>query len=153
MPRWRTTGRGRTHQPGVAAGAERYAAFGEYLEKYPDSADPTVARITLEARGIEAVDLVRDQQRVRAIRQQIGSQLRDYDAMLLPTTPTHPTIAAVLADPIGLNAFLGTYTNFVNLLDLAAVAVPAGEADGGLFAPFGPAAQSPAGRARRSVRR
>ena len=55
------------------------------------------------------------------------------DLLLLPTTTEHPTIAAVQADPVGLNRRLGTYTNFVNLLDMAAVAIPAGEADGGPF--------------------
>lgn len=60
--------------------------------------------------------------------------LSGYDALLLPTTTGHPDIAEVLADPVAVNSRLGTYTNFVNLLDMAAVAVPAGEADG---SPFG----------------
>ena len=55
------------------------------------------------------------------------------DLLLLPTTTEHPTIAAVQADPLAINRRLGTYTNFVNLLDMAAVAIPAGEADGGPF--------------------
>ena len=55
------------------------------------------------------------------------------DLLLLPTTTEHPTIAAVQADPVAINRRLGTYTNFVNLLDMAAVAIPAGEADGGPF--------------------
>ncbi|XKK42135.1 amidase family protein [Nocardiopsis sp. ARC36] len=57
-----------------------------------------------------------------------------FDALLLPTTVGHPTLAEVAADPVGANSRLGTYTNFVNLLDMAAVAVPAGTADG---RPFG----------------
>ena len=52
--------------------------------------------------------------------------LEGCDLLLLPTTTEHPTIAAVQADPVAINRRLGTYTNFVNLLDLAAVAVPAG---------------------------
>ena len=53
---------------------------------------------------------------------------REYDALLLPTVPFCPTLAEVAADPIGANSRLGTFTNFVNLCDLAAIAVPAGSA-------------------------
>jgi allophanate hydrolase len=53
----------------------------------------------------------------------------DIDALLLPTAPTVYTIAAMRADPVRLNATLGLYTNFVNLLDMAAVAIPAGFRD------------------------
>jgi allophanate hydrolase len=59
--------------------------------------------------------------------------LDPFDAMLIPTAPDHPTLAEVAADPIGVNSHLGIYTNFMNLLDLAGVAVPAGEASDGLF--------------------
>src|SRR6185369_11869245 len=59
----------------------------------------------------------------------------DVDALLLPVTPTHPTLSDVVSDPVGVNTRLGTYTNFVNLLDLCAVAVPAGQREDGL--PFG----------------
>src|SRR5262249_50054786 len=65
------------------------------------------------------------------------------DAMALPTVPTVYTVEQVLADPIGLNSRLGTYTNFVNLLDLCALAVPAAmRADG---TPFGITLVAPAG--------
>jgi allophanate hydrolase len=57
------------------------------------------------------------------------------DALLLPVTPGHPTLAEVEADPVRTNSRLGTYTNFVNLMDLCAVAVPAGRRDDGL--PYG----------------
>lgn len=113
--------------------AERYAAFGEFLEGDPAAADPTVATIALGAKGTDGAALVRDQQRLRRLRGETRAMLAGFDAMLLPTAPAHPSIEAVRADPIELNSFLGTYTNFVNLLDMAAVAVPAGEADGGLF--------------------
>jgi allophanate hydrolase len=53
--------------------------------------------------------------------------------MLVPTAPEHPTIAAVADDPIGVNSRMGIYTNFMNLLDLAGVAVPAGQTEDGLF--------------------
>jgi allophanate hydrolase len=61
---------------------------------------------------------------------------------LLPTSPIHPTIAAVAAEPFALNARIGRYTNFVNLLDLTAVAVPAGFRTCGL--PFGVSLVAPA---------
>ena len=68
--------------------------------------------------------------------------LDGFDALLTPTTTLHPTIAEVRADPIGINARLGTYTNFANLLDLAALAVPAGTVAG---LPFGIMLTGPAG--------
>lgn len=113
--------------------AERYSAFGEFIQAHPESADPTVATIALRAKDIGAADFVRDQQKVHAMRTRTMTGLRGFDAMLLPTAPTHPSIEAVRADPIGVNSLLGTYTNFVNLLDLAVVAVPAGRADSGRF--------------------
>ncbi|WP_367183155.1 amidase family protein [uncultured Cellulomonas sp.] len=62
------------------------------------------------------------------------SELSAVDALLLPTTTQHPTLADVAADPVGVNSDLGRFTNFANLLDLAALAVPAGQVDG---LPFG----------------
>ena len=68
---------------------------------------------------------------------------RDIDALVLPTAPTIYTVEQVLADPIELNSRLGTYTNFVNLLDLCGLAVPAAmRADG---PPFGVTLLAPAG--------
>ncbi|EHR50687.1 allophanate hydrolase [Saccharomonospora marina XMU15] len=113
--------------------AERYAAFGEFVEQHPVAVDPSVAGIALGAKGVDGAALVHDQQRLRRVRGQVRTMLAGFDALLLPTAPTHPSIDAVRADPLRLNSFLGTYTNFVNLLDMAAVAVPAGAADGGLF--------------------
>jgi len=60
-------------------------------------------------------------------------ELEGFDALLLPTTTDHPTIAEIAADSIGVNARLGTFSNFVNLLDMCAVSIPAGDADGGPF--------------------
>lgn len=105
--------------------AERYAAFGAHLS---DDADPTVAAIVHAAAKFTGADLAADQQRLRAIRRDAGVLLAGFDALLLPTAPLHPTLAEVAADPIGVNARMGTYTNFVNLLDMAALALPAGRA-------------------------
>jgi allophanate hydrolase len=114
--------------------AERYAAVGEFLEGEPEGVDPVVAKIILGARDIPAHRLAADQARLGEFRIQAATALDGYDALVLPTAPEHPAIAAVEADPVGVNKRLGTYTNFVNLLDMAAVAVPAGRADG---SPFG----------------
>lgn len=114
--------------------AERYAAVGAFLEKNPGKTDPTVSRIILAAKEIKAHELVRDQERLGKAKITAETLLRGYDALLLPTAPEHPTIDQVLADPVGVNKKLGTYTSFANLLDMAAVAVPAGTADG---SPFG----------------
>nr|BFF25747.1 hypothetical protein GCM10025732_37120 [Glycomyces mayteni] len=104
--------------------AERAAAFGTHITG-PD-ADPIVAEIVRGAGKFTGADLVADQQRLRAARARAAVLLDGFDALLLPTAPLHPTIAEVQADPITVNAAMGTYTNFVNLLDMAAVAVPAG---------------------------
>ncbi|NEE04159.1 allophanate hydrolase [Phytoactinopolyspora halotolerans] len=113
--------------------AERYASFGDYVEQPLEGTDPTVRTIALNAREVTGAELVRDQQRVRARRLRTRTILGGFDALLVPTAPEHPTIAQVQADPIGVNARLGRYTNFMNLLDMAGVAVPAGAADGGVF--------------------
>ncbi|GIG22587.1 amidase [Cellulomonas chitinilytica] len=113
--------------------AERYEAVGTFLAAEPSDADPTVASIILGGRAITAADYVADRARLDTARVAALDALDGCDLLLLPTTTEHPTIADVQADPIGINRRLGTYTNFVNLLDMAAVAVPAGEADGGPF--------------------
>jgi allophanate hydrolase len=106
--------------------AERYAAVGAFLDAHPGEADPTVAAIIGAARDIPAHVLVADTERLERLRAEAMAEWGDADALLLPTAPFHPTIAEVTADPIGVNARVGTYTNFCNLFGLAAVAVPAG---------------------------
>lgn len=113
--------------------AERYAAFGAFLADHPEDADPTVAAIAARAGRVTAAEYLEAQDELAALRLAALTSFAPYDAMLVPTAPEHPTLAAVAADPLGTNARLGTYTNFVNLFDMAGVAVPAGEADGGLF--------------------
>ncbi|HEX2143294.1 MAG TPA: allophanate hydrolase [Glycomyces sp.] len=108
--------------------AERYDAFGAHIDAHPDDADPTVAEIVRGASKFSAADLVTDQQRLRAARKNAEALLDGFDALLLPTAPLHPSIAEVQAAPIAVNAAMGTYTNFVNLLDMAAVAIPTGTA-------------------------
>ncbi|MGV9456426.1 allophanate hydrolase [Streptomyces sp. NPDC003635] len=116
--------------------AERYTAVGTFIDRHADSADldPTVATIISRARDIPAHRLYADHERLSCLRTKALAALGDADALLLPTTPGHPTIAEVTADPLGANARLGRFTNSTNLFDLAAVAVPAGEVNG---LPFG----------------
>ncbi|WP_258037405.1 allophanate hydrolase [Streptomyces sp. SM14] len=113
--------------------AERYAAVGEFIAGAPADCDPTVASIILAAADIPASRLAADLERLDRYRAEAAALLDGFDALLSPTTTDHPELTAVRADPVEVNRRLGTYTNFVNLLDMAAVAVPAGTADGGPF--------------------
>nr|WSW70206.1 allophanate hydrolase [Streptomyces sp. NBC_00995] len=114
--------------------AERYTAVGPFVDSGPADLDPTVAGIITAARGIPAHRLFADLDRLAELRRAAEAALGDADALLLPTTPGHPTLAEVAADPLGANARLGRFTNSTNLFDLCAVAVPAGEVSG---LPFG----------------
>ncbi len=113
--------------------AERYAAVGEFIAAQPDACDPVVASLVLAAANIPATALVADRERLAGLALEVREALHGVDALLTPTAPFQPTIAAVAADPIGLNGRLGRYTTPANLLDLCALALPAGEADGGQF--------------------
>lgn len=113
--------------------AERYAAYGRFLAAHPEGADPSVAHIADAAAAVSGAHLVDDQDRVARYRLEIAAVLAGSDALLVPTTPEHPLLDDVAADPLGVNARLGTFTNFMNLLDLAGIAVPAGETRDGLF--------------------
>jgi allophanate hydrolase len=118
---------------GGAFVAERHAAVGEFIESHPDEVDPSVRQIIEAAASATASEYFVDAERLDRLKLATGALFADLDAILLPTTVAQPTIAAVEADPIGENAKLGAYTTNTNLLDLCAVAVPAGEADGGQF--------------------
>ena len=118
---------------GGAFVAERYAAVGQFVSEHLDQADSVVGGIIMRARDLPAHQLVADIERRDRLRVVAEASLAAVDALLLPTAPFQPTIAEVAADPIAVNARVGTYTTFCNLLDLCAVAVPAGEADGGRF--------------------
>lgn len=115
--------------------AERLAAIEEFFEGQADAMDPTVRAIIAGAEGKTAVEAFVGQYSLAFYTQEIARIWSDLDLLLLPTTPTIYTVADMLADPVRLNSNLGRYTNFVNLLDCAAVAVPAGFRPNGL--PFG----------------
>lgn len=122
--------------------AERLAAFGPLLEPDGPHLDPTVRQIVLGARGALAERLYTAQRRLAQLARDMALNTAGVDAVLLPTTPFHPTLAQVAADPVGVNTRLGTYTNMANLLDLCAVALPAGRRPDGL--PFGVQLLAPA---------
>ncbi|MGW6730828.1 allophanate hydrolase [Nocardia sp. NPDC055029] len=113
--------------------AERYAAVGEFVDKAEAGLDPTVAGIISAAKNLDAHAFVADLDTLAKTR--VTTLQAGYDGLLLPTTTEHPSIAEVAADPLTINRRLGTYTNFCNLLDLAAVAVPGVPTADGL--PFG----------------
>jgi len=110
--------------------AERLAVLGDFLAGEPSGLDPTVREIILGAARWTAAELASagyELARLRRLTEAVWSQI---DVLLLPTVPGHPTIVEVAADPIGINADLGRYTTFANLLDLCAIAVPVGLRNG-----------------------
>lgn len=115
--------------------AERHAAVAPFLASHAEAMDPTVRQIIAGADRFTATDTFLAQYRREEIVRQMDILLADIDGLMVPTAPTAPTIAAVNADPVTLNSQLGTYTNFVNLADLSALAIPAGFRADGL--PFG----------------
>jgi len=115
--------------------AERLAAIRAFAEAKPGSLDPTVGKIILGAAGISAVSAFEGFYRLAELTRAAEAEWARMDVMLLPTSGTTYRIAEVEADPITLNSNLGYYTNFVNLMDLSALAVPAGFRPSGL--PFG----------------
>ncbi|MFC9440872.1 allophanate hydrolase [Nocardia sp. NPDC057030] len=122
--------------------AERYASVGAFLETQPAGADPTVAAIIESAGATTGPAFVADLDTLARARASAAELLDGFAALLLPTTTEHPSIAAVRADPIGINRRLGTYTNFCNLLDMASIAIPGAPTTAG--APFGVMLVTPA---------
>ncbi|WP_156761015.1 allophanate hydrolase [Microbacterium karelineae] len=109
--------------------AERASSYGTFLAEHPDGADPSVAAIAAKAMRITGVEVIADQQRLLQLTSVARETLEGTTALLIPTAPLHPTFAQLDADPIGVNSLVGTFTNFVNLMDMSAVAVPTGPVD------------------------
>jgi allophanate hydrolase len=122
--------------------AERFAAVGEFLQMHSEGVNEVVKNIILGATKYSASDAYKSAYRLETLKLQAAEQWARMDVLLLPTAGTIYRREAVLADPVRLNANLGFYTNFVNLMDLAAVAVPAGFRRDGL--PFGVSLIGPA---------
>ncbi len=108
--------------------AERHEAVGEFVDAHLDEPglDPTVAGIVSAAGAVSATRLLADRVRLAELTATAMGELGDCAALLIPTTTGHPTIAEVNADPVAANSRMGVYTNFCNLMDLCAVAVPSG---------------------------
>jgi allophanate hydrolase len=122
--------------------AERWLAFGDKLDD--DSAvDPTVRAIVRKGAALTASDAFAGFGRLASLARATEPLWTKVDALLLPVTETHPTLAEVAADPVGVNSRLGRFTNMVNLLDLCAVAFPGPAREDGL--PFGVQLLAPAG--------
>ena len=123
--------------------AERYAVVQRLIDSQPARLDPTVATVIGAARGFSAVDTFRAQYTLRHHQAQAAHLWAQVDVLLVPTAPRHPSFDDVRADPVGANALLGTYTNFVNLLGWCALALPACTTASGL--PFGVTFIAPGG--------
>lgn len=122
--------------------AERYAALKDFFDRQADKIFPPVREIIAGASRFSAADAFAGQYRLRALKQKADRVWDTIDCLVTPTAGTIYPIATMQADPIRLNSNLGYYTNFMNLLDYAATAVPAGFQTDGL--PFGITLVAPA---------
>jgi allophanate hydrolase len=123
---------------GGAFVAERTAAVGDFIDAHREligtDIDATVAGIVLAGAQARALDYFRDRERLDRLGLEGLRRLEGTVALLTPTTTWHPTLDEVAADPVGANSRMGRFTNFANLLDRSALAIPAGVVDG---KPFG----------------
>jgi allophanate hydrolase len=115
--------------------AERYLAIRDFFDAQSDKVFPPVREIIAGGRDVSAADTFAHLYKLRAFKRTCDAVWDDIDVMLTPTAGTIYRVEEMQADPIRLNSSLGYYTNFMNLLDLAATAVPAGFQNDGL--PFG----------------
>lgn len=106
--------------------AERTAAMAEILATNPLAVDPTVRAVVEPGADMSAVDLFNGIYRMAELKRHADLMWHSVDILAFPTTGTTYRVAEMLAAPVALNSNLGLYTNFVNLLDMAALAVPAG---------------------------
>src|SRR5258707_763178 len=123
--------------------AERYLVIRNLLASSPDAIHPITREITAAGARLTAADTFAALYRLQALRRIAERAFANIDALVLPTRPTVYSTAQVLANPVELNSRLGTYTNFVNLLDLCGLALPAAMRPGGI--PFGITLLAPAG--------
>ena len=112
--------------------AERHAAIRDFFDAQPDALDPAVRAVIGGGRRYTATDAYAADARLAALRRVLADTWEACDVMVVPSAPTIFTIAQVSAEPIELNRRLGEYTNFVNLLDLSAIAVPSSMRPDGL---------------------
>ena len=124
--------------------AERYLVIRNLLASSPDAIHPVTREIAAGGARLTAADTFAALYRLQALRRIAERAFANIDALVLPTAPTVYSTAQVLANPIELNSRLGTYTNFVNLLDLCGVALPAAIRPDEI--PFGITLLAPAGQ-------
>jgi allophanate hydrolase len=122
--------------------AERYLAIRDFIEAKPDSLLPVTRAIIGQGKQALAIDAFAGLYELQALKRSCAAVWDHINVLLTPTAGAIHTIAEMQADPVRLNAKLGYYTNFMNLLDLAATAVPAGFQVNGL--PFGVTLVAPA---------
>jgi allophanate hydrolase len=123
--------------------AERYLTARALIASSPESLHPVTRQVLLAGAHGTTAEAFAAFYQLEELRRVRDHTFRAIDAMALPTAPTIYTIEQLLADPIGLNSRLGTYTNFVNLLDMCGLAVPAAMRPDGT--PFGVTLLAPAG--------
>ena len=123
--------------------AERYAAIRPFFDAHADEMDPTVRAIVADGKNYSAADLFAAIDALELAKKKAASLWDRFDVLVVPTAPTIYRIDQLQDDPVTLNRNLGTYTNFVNLLDMAAIAVPSSMRSDGL--PFGITLIGPAG--------
>ena len=105
--------------------AERYAAIEEMMTEQPDAVFPVTRQIIGAAEKLSAADAFKGIYRLKELIRQAEPLLKGIDSLCVPTIPTFYTVADLQADPVTPNSNLGTYTNFVNLMDMCGIAVPA----------------------------
>jgi len=111
--------------------AERFAAIEALMRAVPQALHPVTRGVIAKAESFSAADAFRGHYRLAELRRHVEPLLASVDLLCVPSIPTFYTLADLEADPVGPNTRLGTYTNFVNLLDLCGIAVPtAPRADG-----------------------
>lgn len=115
--------------------AERYVAIRDFIDRNPETLFPATRQIIAGGAKPLAADAFAAYYRLKELRRITDAVWLEIEVMVTPTAARHYTIAEMLADPIRLNSNLGYYTNFMNLLDLAGVALPVGFQKDGL--PFG----------------
>lgn len=104
--------------------AERYAAIAPFLQSHAHALHPVTREIIEGAQSLSAVKAFKDRYRLAELKRAAETLMVDMDLLCVPTAPRHVRLNEIAADPIGPNSQLGTYTNFVNLFDMCALAVP-----------------------------
>ena len=112
--------------------AERYSVAGALIEEQPDAVLPVIRAVLEKAPAVTGVDTFRAQYRLQALKAVCDRLMAGLDCVLTPAYPRPVSLAELHAEPVQRNSDLGYYTNFMNLLDYAAVAVPAGFMQNGL---------------------